>query len=164
MIDENLPSPGLIPTGARLRTLTARTISYVETMASLKGGTTEQAQTLTAFFTACNAAIASFRDVALPTFVSGTASVAADPKRVVLTYSEGLDQTVLPAPGSWVLSQGGAVTAVEIVGATVILTCTVNLTAGAKTVTYTKPAANGLRDPSQNQVATHSASAFTVLA
>jgi hypothetical protein len=156
-----LPSPGLLPSGPRLQAEMTKACSYVETMASMKGGLTEQAQSLTRFCTAVNTAIAGFRDVTLPTYVSGAFFVAAAPKTVTLTYSEPLDQTVLPAAGSWVLSQGGAVTKVAIVGSKVVLTTTTELTNVATTVTYTQPAVNGLRDTSQNLVATHAASPVT---
>lgn len=156
-----LPSPGLIPNGPRLQAEMTRACSYVQVMASLKGGLTEQAQTLDSFCAAVQAAIIGFRDITLPAYVSGSFGVAANPKRVVLVYSEPLDSTVKPPPGSWALSQGGAVVAAVIEGSRVILTTTTALTNVATTVTYTKPAVNGIRDGSQNQVATHSLSTVT---
>jgi hypothetical protein len=157
-----LPSPGLLASGMRLQTESIKAISYVEVVAPMKaGGKTEQAATLTAFWNACIAAVATFVDAVVPTYVSGIFSVAAAPKTVTLTYSEGLNQTILPAATSWVLSQGGAVVSAAIVGAKVVLTTTNALTNIATTVTYTKPAVNALRDGSGNQVATHAASTVT---
>lgn len=156
-----LPSPGLIPNGPRLQAEMTKACSYVETMASMKGGLTEQANTLDSFCFAVQSAIIGFRDIGAPVYAGGAFGVAADPKKITLTYSEPLDQTVLPAKGSWVVSQGGAVSAVSIVGSTVVLTMTTALTNVATTVTYTKPAVNGLRDGSQNQVATHGPSVVT---
>lgn len=156
-----LPSPGLIPNGPRLQAEMTKACSYVETMASMKGGLTEQAQTLDAFCFAVQSAIIGYRDIGGPVYAGGAFSVAANSKLITLTYSEPLDQTVLPAAGSWVVTQGGAVKSVSIVGSTVVLTMTTALTNIGTSVTYTQPGVNGLRDGSQNLVATHGPSVVT---
>lgn len=157
-----LPSPGLLGNGLRLQMESIKAISYVEVVAGLKsGGKTEQAKTLDTFWTACKAAVAGFIDAVLPTYVSGAFSVAANPKLVTLTYSEELNPTIVPAPTSFALSQGGAVTAISVVGTKVLLTTTSNVTNIATTVTYTAPGTNALRDLSGNLLATHGPSTVT---
>jgi branched-subunit amino acid ABC-type transport system permease component len=157
-----LPSPGYIGSGIALQREAIKAISYVETMADLKGGKTEQAKTLTTFFTACIAAVAAYVDATLATFTSALIS-AAKPKVLVITYSEGLDQAFVPAVSAFASSPARTFSKVEVEGNTVILTATTAFVAGATTVTYTAPgaAANGLRDTSGNLVATHGPSAVT---
>jgi hypothetical protein len=160
MLDHNLPSPGLIPNGPRLRQEAAKAISYVETVAALKGGKTEQAATLKAFLDGCNTAINGFRDTTVPTFVS--ASIAADkPKELRIKYSEGLTPDVVPATSAFVTSPAKTISSVAIVGTEVVLTVSVGFAAGAVTVTYTQPGTNGTRDTSGNLVATHGPSTVT---
>lgn len=160
MIDANLPSPGFIPNGPRLRQEAAKAISYVETMAGLKGGKTEQAATLKAFLDGCNTAINGFRDTTLPTFASASIS-AAKPKELRIKYSEGLTPNVVPAASAFVTSPAKTISSVAIEGDTVVLTVSVAFAAGAVTVTYTQPATNGTRDTSGNLVATHGPSDVT---
>lgn len=157
---DGLPSPGLLAGGLRLQTESIRAISYVEVMAALKGGTTEQAKTLDTFWTACKAAVAAFIDSVVPTYASGLIT-AATPKQLVLTYSEPLDPTVVPAASSFVSVPAKTFSSVVIQGSTVILTASAAYAAGAVTVTYTQPGTNGLRDLSGNLAATHTASAVT---
>lgn len=64
MIDANLPSPGVIPCGPKLRALTAKAISYIEVNAPVQGGTITQAKGLDDFLVAARAAIAPFVPVA----------------------------------------------------------------------------------------------------
>jgi hypothetical protein len=155
-----LPSPGYIGSGLGLQREAIKAISYTEIMAALKGGKTEQAKTLTTFFTACIAAVAAFVDAVLPTYTRGAIAAAA-PTKLVLTYSEGLDPTIVPAGSAFVSSPAKTFNKVEIVGNTVVLTATVAYAAGAVTVTYTAPGTNALRDTSGNLLATHGPSAVT---
>lgn len=156
-----LPSPGFLANGLRLQTESIKAISYVEVVSALKsGGKTEQAKTLDTFWTACKAAVAGFIDAVLPTYVSGLITAAA-PTKLVLTYSEPLDPTIVPAVGSFVTSPAKTFSSVVIQGATVTLTATTAFAAGVTTVTYTQPGTNGLRDLSGNLVATHGPSAIT---
>lgn len=149
-----LPSPGYIASGLELQKQCVKAISYVEVMADMKGGKTEQAKTLDTFFTACKTAIAGFIDTVLPTYSSGQIFRSTAPKTATLTFSEGLDPSVVPAATAFTLSQGGAVTSVEIDGGKVILVATTAFTTAAVTVSYTQPGTNGLRDTSGNLVAT----------
>lgn len=156
-----LPSPGFIGSGLELQKQCVKAISYVEVMADLKGGKTEQAKSLTTFFTACNAAIAGFIDTVLPTFVSAVVNRAAAPKTLTITLSEGLDTTIVPAASAFTLSQGGPVTAVTIIGKSIVLTSTTAFTASAITVAYTQPGTNAARDTSGNLLATFAAQSVT---
>lgn len=162
MRDELLPSPGFIPSGHRLRSEVTKAISYVETMAGLKGGFTEQAKSLTVFLDACKAAVATFIEVVLPTYVS-SAILAASPTKLTITLSEGLDPAYVPAAGSFVSSPAKTFSSVAIVGNTVVLTATTAFAAGATTIAYTAPGApaNGLRDTSGNLLATFAAQSVT---
>jgi hypothetical protein len=155
-----LPSPGFIGSGIALQREAIKAISYVEVVGGLKGGKTEQAKTLTTFFTACNAALASFIDATLPTYTSGVIALAA-PTKLVLTYSEGFAPTVVPAGSAFVTSPAKTFNKVEIDGNKVTLTATTAFAAGATTVTYTAPGTNALRDTSGNLLATHGPSAIT---
>lgn len=155
-----LPSPGFIGSGLGLQREAIKAISYVEVVAGLKGGKTEQAKTLTTFFTACNAAVAAYIDAVLPTFTSAVIALAT-PTKLTITYSEGLDPTIVPAVGAFTSSPARTFSKVEISGRTVILTATVAYVAGATTVTYTAPGTNALRDTSGNLLATHGPSAVT---
>ena len=156
-----LPSPGFIGSGLELQKQCVKAISYTEVMASLKGGKTEQAKSLTTFFNACVAAVAAFVDSVSPTFVSAVVNRAAAPKTLTITLSEGLDATVVPAAAAFTLSQGGPVAAVSVVGNTVVLTSTTAFSASAITVAYTQPGTNGVRDTSGNLLATFGAQAVT---
>lgn len=160
MQNDFLPSPGFIPSGHRLRQEMVKAINYVETVASLKGGTTEQAVTLTAFLTACASAIASLRDLVAPVYASSLISNTAR-TRLHLTLSEPLDPGFVPAVGSFVSNPARTFSSVEIVGSTVILTATAAYVAGATTIAYTAPGSNQLRDLSGNLVANITAQTVT---
>lgn len=161
---DTLPSPGLIPSGMALRSYMTKAVSYVEVMADLKGGTTEQATTLDAFLAATRSAIAAYKDVAAPTLVSGLLTRSVNDKLLVLTLSEAIDPTIVPAAGSFAVALDATpnvVTAVAVRGQTVSLTLTAAVTAGALTVAYTQPGTNALRDLSGNLLASFTAAAVT---
>jgi hypothetical protein len=155
-----LPSPGFIGSGLELQKQCVKAISYTEVMASLKGGKTEQAKSLTTFFTACIAAVSAFVDAVLPTFVSAAINRTAAPKTLVVTLSEPL-MNVVPDHTSFTTTGGGNVQAVAILGSTVVLTNSANFPATAVTVSYTAPGTNGLRDLSGNLVASFTAQPVT---
>ncbi len=157
-----LPSPGFLPNGVRLQTELIKSISYVEVQADLRApAKPEQAKTLDTFLVACRTALASLIDVTLPTFVSGLLDRSDNPRRLVLTFSEPLDPTVVPATTAFTSSLGGAVTAVAVQGTQVTLTLTSDVAAGAMTIAYTAPGTNALRDLSGNLVATFGAQSVT---
>lgn len=162
MIDAQLPSPGVIPTSAKLRQLMARTISYIEVVGSMQGGKLSQAKELDTFLVASRAAIASFIDSVLPTFVSALLDRSDNPRLLTVTFSEPLDPTSVPATTAFASSLGGAVTKVEIAGTQVRLTLTSDVAAGALTIAYTKPGSGAvLKDTSGNEVATFAAQTAT---
>ena len=161
---DTLPSPGLIPSGMALRSYMTKAISYVEVMSDLKGGKTEQATTLDAFLVACRSAISTLKDVTAPTLVSGLLARSVNDKLLVLTFSEAIDPTIVPAAGSFAVALDATpnvVTAVSVQGLTVSLTLTAAVVAGALTVGYTAPGTNALRDLSGNLLATFTAAAVT---
>ncbi len=157
-----LPSPGFIPSGHRLRQEVTKAISYVETVASLRGGKTEQAKSLDDFLVACRTSIASFIETVLPTYVSSLIT-NTERTKLVVTLSEGLDPRYVPATTTFVTSPARTISKVEIVGNKVHLTVTAAFVAGATTVAYTAPGApaNGLRDTSGNLLATFAAQTVT---
>lgn len=157
-----LPSPGFIPSGHRLRAELTKAISYVETVASLKGGKTEQAKSLDTFLTACKTAIASAIDTVAPTFASAEILVSA-PNQLRVKFSEGLDPNYKPAGTAFVSSPAKTFSSVVIVGDTVVLTASTPFAAGVTTIAYTQPGTDPtrLRDTSGNLVATFTAQAVT---
>lgn len=157
---DTLPSPGLLHMGLQIRTMMAKTISGIEIVAGLTGGKASQASQFDTFLIACRTAIADFIDAVLPTYTSGVIALAT-PTKLVLTYSEELDATIVPAVGSFVTSPAKTFSSVVVSGATVTLTATTAFAAGVTTVTYTAPGTNALRDASGNLLATHGPSAIT---
>lgn len=161
MIDAQLPSPGLIPNGPKVRTELARAISYVEVVGGMQGGKLAQAKTLDTFLVAARAAIASFIDTVVPTYVSSLITNTARTK-LVLTFSEALDPAHVPAASAFTTSPARTISAVEVVGTKVHLTVTAAFVAGATTVAYTKPGSGSvLKDLSGNDVATFAAQSVT---
>lgn len=164
MLDSNLPSPGFVPTGQRLRGECAKAISYAEVMADMRGGKSEQAKSLDTFFAACRTALSTLIDAAAPTLVSGLITRSTAPKTVVLTISEVLDGTITPAPTDFVVRDdtvANVVTAVAISENTITLTLTSDMTAGVCDVAYTQPVTNGARDLTGNLLASFAATAIT---
>jgi len=156
-----LPSPGFIGSGLELQKQCVKAISYTEVMASLKGGKTEQAKSLTTFFNACVAAVAAFVDSVLPTFASAVINRTPAPKTLTITINEPLMPSVVPAATAFTTTGGGTVQAVEIVGSTIVLTNSANFNGSPVTVTYVQPATNGVRDLSGNLVASFTAQPVT---
>jgi hypothetical protein len=159
-----LPSPGFIPSGPALQAAAVKAISYVEVMADLKGGRTEQARTLDTFLVACRNSISTFIDSAVPTFVSGLLDRSDAPRRITLTFSEPLQPDVVPAVSAFVATLGGAAlteTAVTIVGNRVHIDLAADVAAGTLQIAYTQPGTNGLRDLSGNLVASITATTIT---
>lgn len=155
-----LPSPGFIGSGLELQKQCVKAISYTEVMADLKGGKTEQAKSLTTFFTACIAAVSAFVDAVLPTFVSAVINRTAAPKTLTITLSEPL-MNVVPAASAFTTTGGGTVQSVAIVGSTIVLTNSANFPGTPVTVTYVQPATNGARDLSGNLVASFTSQPVT---
>lgn len=159
---ETLPSPGLLSNGIRVRIEAAKAISAVEITAGLSGGQTSTANALKTFFDACSTAVAGFVDNVVPTLVSAYIGVS-NPQRIVLTFSEGLDEFSVPATTAFATgTQVKAVSKVTIEENRVYLDFTTAFVAGAVTVAYTKPGAPPVvQDDAGNDLATFTATAVT---
>jgi len=162
---ENLPSPGLLSNGIRIRIEAAKAISAVEINAGIpaNAGKSSTAKPLSDFFTACAAALAGFLDVIVPT-IAGRAATPSNPSRIILTYSEGLHKKNLPDVTDFaVTTQARTVTKVTIDGPFVYLDLNAPLVAGAVNVAYTQSAtvSKRLQDESGNQAASFTATAVT---
>jgi hypothetical protein len=159
---ETLPSPGLLSNGIRVRIEAAKAISAVEITAGLSGGKTSTANALKGFFDACSTAVAGFVDVVVPTLVSAVIN-AANPKRIVLTFTEGLDDFSIPATTAFVTAtQVKAVSKVTIEENRVYVDVTAAFVAGAVTIAYTKPGSGAVvQDDAGNDLASFTATAVT---
>ena len=162
---ETLPSPGLLSNGIRIRIEAAKAISAVEINAGIpaNNGFSSTADPLHDFFTACAAAVNSFRDVTVPAIASLSVSASA-PSTIVLAYSEGLNPANVPLVTDFAVTvQARTVTKVTIDGPFVFLSLNAPLVAGAVSVAYTQNAAAALRlqDYSDNEAASFAATAVT---
>lgn len=162
---ETLPSPGLLSNGIRIRIEAAKAISAVEINAGIpaNAGKASNAFQLKAFFDACSAAIAGFVDVVVPTVVTRIIS-ASFPKRITITFSEGLDAEYVPDLTNFVVTgQVRTVDKVTIDGPSVHVDVTAAFVAGAVNIAYTQSATTSkrLQDASGNQVASFTAAAVT---
>lgn len=148
-----LLSPGRLANGVMLRTEAAKAISSVEVTAGrTPGGKTIAAADLAAFFTDCASKLSSLADNTAPTISSRVATSAT---LVTITFSETMDQTVVP-PASAFASAGNTIGVVAWTSGTT-LTVTGTGFASGEAFGYTKPAASYLRDRAGNAVATSSA-------
>lgn len=162
---DTLPSPGLLSNGIKIRYEAAKAISAVEINAgiSVNAGKSRNAKPLSDFFTACAAALSTFLDVTLPVIAARSIS-ASNPKRITLTYSEGLSPANVPDKTDFVIAgQVRTVDKVTIDGPFVHIDVTAAFAAGAVTVAYTQSAtvAKRLQDASGNQAASFTATAVT---
>lgn len=163
----SLLSPGQLSMGVKLRTEAAKAISAVQMAAArTPGGKTRSAITLAAFFTDCASKLTPLTDGTAPTNTTRVVENAA-PTKIVLAFSEPMDQTVAPLPSAFaVTGTTRTVTAVAwgTAGNAGKLEVTVNTAfANGNTINiaYTKPAANFLRDPAGNALAAFTAAAVT---
>jgi len=148
-----LLSPGKLSNGIKLRVEAAKAIGSVEVNAMhTPGGKYVGAKALADFFTDCASKLASLYEVVLPTIVS---RVAASATQVNMTFSEAMDQTVIP-PLSAFTSSGNTITGAVWFSSTVLRFTGTGFTAG-ENFTYTAPAVSYLRDLAGNAVATSSA-------
>lgn len=158
-----LPSPGLLSMGIKLRTEAAKAISAVEISAGrghAGAAKSPHAFQLSAFFTACAAALSTFVETTVPVIASRSIG-AANKKRIVLVYGEGLDPTSVPAVTDFAITtQAKAVTKVTIDGPFVYLDVATDFVAGAVNVAYTG-GTNKLKDVSGNLAADFTATAVT---
>ena len=94
-----------------------------------------------------------------------SAELAADGATLTLTYDEALDTALVPAPGAFTVTGGGAVkrvSSVSVSGSTVRLALASDPPGSTVTVSYAAPAANPLRDAAGNNAASFSDEAVTV--
>lgn len=159
----DLPSPGFLSMGIRLRIEAAKAISAVEISAGRAhagAGKSPAAADLSAFFTACAAALSTFIEAVVPA-VTAKNILAANKRRIVLTYGEGLDPKFVPAVTDFAITtQAKAVTKVTIDGPYVYLDVATDFVAGAVNVAYTQGAIP-LQDTSGNLAASFTAAAVT---
>lgn len=156
-----IPSPGKYSNSQSLRVDACKAISYVEIAASkAAGGVVNSATLLHNFFTACATAVAGIRDVTAPTFVSAAIALA-EPTKLVITLSEDLDESVVPAGTAFVSSPAKTFSSVVIKNRTITLTASTAFAAGATTIAYTKPGTNAARDLAQIDLATFTAQPVT---
>lgn len=149
---ETLLSPGALPNGYRIRVEAAKAISGVEIQAGrTPGGKTPQAAKLKAFFDDASSKLAGFVDVVAPTISTAVASSATTLK---LTFSEAMDQTVLPDVAAFAIT-GDTITGVAwgTAGDAGKLILTGTGFAAAETLNYTKQSTNFLRDRAGNELA-----------
>lgn len=157
MRETNLPSPGRLSNSHNLRRTSAIAISSVQMAAAhTPGGKVRAANQLQAFFTACAAALASYIDSVVPTVAT---RVRTATNTVVLTFSEDMDQTKVPATSAFVFTPARTVTAVAFTGSKQVTITATGAVAG-DTLAYTQPgAATNLRDLAGNLVASFSGAA-----
>ena len=138
--------------GHNLRRECARAISAVEiTSRYYASKKSVNAQTLSTFFTACVAALSTLVDAVVPSVLTRVRTAV---NTATITFSEPMDTSVVPALSAVVFTPARTVTAISVVGSTMVVTATGVI--ATDTISYTKPAANALRDHAGNQVATFS--------
>lgn len=160
----DLTSPGVLSMGQQLRQVAAQAISQAQITANkTPGGKTRMAGQLQAFFEDCSDSLDAIVDVTAPTYSSSQVANAT-PTKVRITFSENMDQSVVPALAA--LTLGGTAktkSSVQWESATVLsITVTVAYANGNSiTVAYTKPDTNYLRDLAGNAVASFTAQTVT---
>lgn len=161
---ETLPSPGLLSNGIRIRIEAAKAISAIEINAGIpvNAGKASGAKDLKTFFDACSTAVTGFLDVTVPAIVARSIA-PSQPKRLTLTYSEGLDPAFVPPAAAFAITtQARTITKVTVDGPFVHLDVSAAFVAGAVNVAYTQPGATtNLRDFSENLAASFTAAAVT---
>ncbi len=154
MRETSLPSPGIVSTnGHQLRKEACKAISAAEIQAKYtSGGKTRQAAQLSAFFTACVAALSTLVDTVaetVSTLIRTSSTVAT------ITFTGALSPSTSVPLASFTIG-ARVLSSVVVTGSTIVITG-VAITV-ADVVTYTPPTgANehlGVRDAAGNLVAT----------
>ena len=161
MKNETLAYAGLIPNSPRLRQEAVKAISYLEVVKDVTGVPPSQGAGLKAFFDDCSSKCTSLGlvDTTAPTVANIKGAVNG--KTVVITYNEGLDESVTPATSAYTLNPANVVTGVLVQGGKVSVTVTTALAAGV-TIAYAVPGTNQLRNVSGVQAAALTATAVTL--
>lgn len=158
---ESLTSPGMLSMGIKLQTEAAKAISSVEIFAARNGGTSGSATKLHSFFTACATAIASLRDLTVPTVTARNQTTGANVIR--LTTSEPLDPRIIPNLTNFVTVPARTITGISIEGNVVFVEYSGASLANGNTIAYTQPAgANKLQDNGGSLLASFTAQAVVV--
>lgn len=144
----------LNPSSGKATFDTASTIPRLNLSAYI--GTTPTAGTFT---TATGDGIPPVVDVTAPTILTTIVS-NSQPTKVVLTASEALATAFVPATSAFTVS-GHTVSAVAISGSTITLTVDAFTQGEARTVSYTQPGTNNVRDLAGNLLANFSGTAIT---
>lgn len=149
----DLLSPGVLANGIKLRIEAAKAIGSIEVTAMrTPGGKYPGAKTLADFFTDCASQLSSLYETTAPTI---TAQVASSATTIKLTFSEAMDETVLPDVSAFA-GTGNTITGLAWGSGgdagKLILTGTGFAAAGP--LVYTKPAVSYLRDRAGNALAT----------
>lgn len=150
---KTLLSPGKGPNAMNLRREVAKAISFAQAVAAKSpGGKTQAAAQLATFLTDAGTKAAAFGDVVAPTVVS---RVATSSTLVTITFSEPMDQTVVPAASAFA-SAGNTIGARTWTSSTTLTVAGTGF-AATEAFGYTRPVSNYLRDLAGNAVATTSA-------
>ena len=158
---ETLPSPGMLSMGIRLQSEAAKAISSVEIFAARNGVTSGSATKLHAFFTACATAIASLRDLTVPTVTARNQTTGANVIR--LTTSEPLNPRIIPDLTSMVTAPVRTITRIYIEGNVLNVEYSGASLTNGNTIAYTQPSgANKLMDMGGNLLANFAAATITV--
>lgn len=164
MRDSSLLSPGLLAQGFSLRRTAAQAISSIEiTARATPGGKTRAAGQLAAFFTDCASKISALADLILPGFASARVTNAGR-DFVQVTFSEPMDQTVLPGIDAFTLGGTAKTKLVTKWETPTILSIRVSVVyapGNPITVAYTPPAVNAARDLAGNLMAAFTAQTVT---
>lgn len=146
---DTLPSPGVVGGNAyQLRLQAAKAISAVEIQSKFVGGATRQAAQLSAFFTACVAALATMVDTVAAVV---TTRVRTSSTTATITFDGALDPSAAVPLSAFTIG-ARVLSAVVVTGSTIVITG-VAITAG-DVVTYTKPTSgNVVLDAQGNEVA-----------
>jgi hypothetical protein len=157
----DLPSPGRVARGIRMRTDLVQAISSIQIASkSSAGAKVAAAKDLTTCLNAAVSALSGYIDAVVPT-VATRSTVAGNAKQVKVTFSEGLRPDVVPSASAFTFSPAKTITGLQIDGKVLTITVSADVTTGA-TLAYAQPAVNRLQDPSGNVVATWTAATVTI--
>lgn len=165
----DLPSPGLISMGLRLRIEAVKAISQTKIVAGLHpNGKSPYAGALKAFFDAASTAVATYVDSTAPATPSRVIG-PTNPTKLVLTFAEEMAPSLPASLAAWTIAGTIAAGATTVTAQTWttdrVLTLTLSKTivaADTPTLAYTKPGSGAvIEDTVGNDLATFTAVAIT---